>query len=328
MRTLARALFIAFLSFSTTIVWTQATAPAHPFTLIRGYVKDAVTHAGIEHVIITLERETSGYVGQAETDQQGNFTFNAPGQEIFRVSVRPPGYEGESRRVDLRTASSDYVNFELRPTKRREAAAVSEDSLGPRDASIPERAWDEYVKGHHSLADKDVDASVRHLQKAIKTYPSFGQAYAALGLAYIAQNKLTDARTALEKSIELDPKNAPSYITLGMLLNSGKEYAEAEKKLSRGLQLNPNAPQAHYELSKTYLAMQRWQDAEVHAHQAITLRPDLAPPHVVLGNLALRKGEKGTALKEFQEYLRLDPNGPMAAGAQQMVERLGSSPAH
>jgi Flp pilus assembly protein TadD len=309
--------------FTCIFSFGQAGAPAHPFTMIRGYVKDAVTHAGIEHVIVTLDRETSGYVGQAETDHQGKFTFNAPGQEIFRISVRPPGYEGETKRVDLRTASSDYVTFELRPAKKPgSSAAVPDDNLGPRDVSIPEKAWEEYVKAHHSMGDKDVEASVRHLQKAIKIYPGFSQAYATLGVAYIAQSKLDDARGALEKSIELNPKSAPPYITLGMLLNHEKEYTGAEKNLSRGVELDPNAPEAHYELAKAYLALQRWPDAELHAQKAAELRPDMAPAHIVLGNIALHKSDNQAALKEFKEYLRLDPHGPMAAGAQQMVERI------
>jgi tetratricopeptide (TPR) repeat protein len=88
------------------------------------------------------------------------------------------------------------------------------------------------------------------------------------------------------------------------------------------LELNPNAPQAHYELAKTYLATQKWDDAEQQAQKAVTLRPDMAPAHVVLGNIALHKGDNQAALKEFKEYLRLDPKGPMAAGAQQVVNRI------
>jgi Flp pilus assembly protein TadD len=318
------ALLLTCVLLATNVGWTQATAPVHPFTVIRGYVKDADTHAGIEHVIVTLERETSGYAGQAETDQSGKFTFNAPGQEIFRITVRPPGYQGESKRVDLRTASTDYVSFDLHRTGRdARSAAVPEDDLGPRDAAIPDKAWNEYVKGQQALAEhKDVEGGVRHLRKAISLYPAFSEAYAMIGVAYIAQNDVKEARAALERSIALNPKLAPPYITLGMLLNHEKDFAAAEKNLSRGLELNPNAPQAHYELSKTYLALQRWPDAQRHAEKAVALRPDLAPVHVILGNIALHKGDNNAALKEFREYLRLDPNGPMAAGTQQILNRL------
>lgn len=48
----------------------------------------------------------------------------------------------------------------------------------------------------------------------------------------------------------------------------------------------------------------------------------MAPVHVLLGNIALRKRDVPGALKEFQEYLRLDPKGPMAEGTQAMVKKI------
>jgi hypothetical protein len=48
----------------------------------------------------------------------------------------------------------------------------------------------------------------------------------------------------------------------------------------------------------------------------------MAPVHVLLGNIALRKRDTPGALKEFQEYLRLDPKGPMAEDTQAMVKKL------
>ena len=48
----------------------------------------------------------------------------------------------------------------------------------------------------------------------------------------------------------------------------------------------------------------------------------MAPVHVLLGNIALRRRDVPGALKEFQEYLRLDPKGPMADGTRAMVKKL------
>jgi tetratricopeptide (TPR) repeat protein len=107
-----------------------------------------------------------------------------------------------------------------------------------------------------------------------------------------------------------------------MLQNSRKDYAGAEKTLIEGLKLDDGSPQGHYELAKTYWALGRWQDAEPHALKAAALQPAMAPVHVLLGNIALRKRDAPEALKEFQEYLRLDPKGPMAEGTQAMVKKL------
>src|SRR6266568_559229 len=49
-----------------------APAPTMP-TSIRGMVRDAVTHHPLQHVVIMVEAEESGYAGQAQTDSGGSF---------------------------------------------------------------------------------------------------------------------------------------------------------------------------------------------------------------------------------------------------------------
>lgn len=318
------SLFVLIVTFSFQVL-AQVDRPAHN-TMIRGVVRDAVSHIALQHVIVTLERETSGFVAQAETDGLGKFTFDGPGAAIFVVRVRFAGYEERAQRVDLQTASTDYVSFELKPTGKQPGSAVASglDSLSINDAAAPEKARKEYAKGHDLFVDrKDPAAGIEHLQKAVKIYDKYERAYVLMGMAYIELGKDADARSALEKVLSLDPKSEAGNITLGMLLNHQKDFAGAEKYLLRGVELNPDAPQARYELGKTYWAQGRWQDAEPQVQRALELKPDMAEAHVLMGNVALRKGDSQKAVAEFKEYLRLEPNGPMASAAQQLINKIG-----
>ncbi len=319
-----RTILIALLFLTSLPAWGQGIElPSLP-TTIHGIVRDAVTHQGIAHAAVTLDREDSGFVGQATTDTGGKFTFQAPGQMVFVVRVRMTGYAEGSQRIDLTMAASDYVTLELKPTKTTSTADdLNTATLNARDAAVPANARKEYNAAKTLFADnKPGEDGIKHLRKAIQIYPQYADAYVLLAMAYIGENNTNDARSNLDKAIEIDPKLAEAHLTLGMLLNHQQDYAGAEKSLSRGLELNPQAPQGHYELAKTYWAMGKWQDAEPHAMKAVELKPDMAPAHVLLGNIALRKQEPQTALKEFQEYLKLDPNGPMAGGVQQMIAKI------
>jgi tetratricopeptide (TPR) repeat protein len=296
-------------------------------TSIRGSVRDAVTHRVLERVIVMVEDADSGYAGQAQTDTSGKFELQGLRATTYVVRVRVPGYEEMSQGADLTVAQNTYLSFELRPKPNNAPPAVApegpEAHLNARMAAVPEKARKEFVAAR-DLWQKGLEPQrcLDHLNKAIKIYPQFPDAYVLRATVYIQQNNAAEAKSALDRALETDPKLPEAWFTLGMLQNNQKDYAGAEKSLIEGLKQEDGSAQGHYELAKTYWALGRWQDAEPHALKAAALQPAMAPVHVLLGNLALRKRDGPGALKEFQEYLKLDPKGPMAEATQAMVKKL------
>ncbi len=243
---------------------------------------------------------------------------------MVRMSER--GYKDVSVRVELIGMSRGYASLELKPIPGEAPPEFpkqeSGDTVSVLDLSIPENARQEFEKGQGALKENKLDDGVAHLRKAIKLYEAFPQAYTLLGTAYLEQKNWKNAEMALRKANELDPKFPDAYLELGAVLNQTKEYPQAETALLKGLELKPEAAGGHYELAKTYWAQGRWKDAAPHARQAVAGMPDLAPAHALLGNVMLRESNAQGALHEYQEYLRLDPNGSMAPGVRQMIEKI------
>jgi Flp pilus assembly protein TadD len=319
---------LIFLSICLASCWLSAQRGSMTVrTSIRGSVRDAVTHRGLEHVVVMVEATDSGYAGQAETDTSGKFELQGLPAASYVVRVRFPGYYEMSQGANLTVSPSTYLSFELHPKPSNAPPAVAPEGpdahLNARLAAVPEKARKEFVAAR-DLWQKGTDPQVclDHLNKAIKIYSKFSDAYVLRATVDIQQNNAAEARAALDRAIEIDPKLPEAWFTLGMLKNKEKDYGGAEKSLIEGLKLDDGSPQGHYELAKTYWASGRWQDAEPHALKAAALQPAMAPVHVLLGNIALRKRDAPGALKEFQEYLRLDPKGPMADGTQAMVKKL------
>jgi hypothetical protein len=60
----------------------------------------------------------------------------------------------------------------------------------------------------------------------------------------------------------------------------------------------------------------------------LELNPNLAPAHLLKGNLLLRVARPIDALVEFDEYLRLEPNGAFANETRTAVDKIRKATSH
>jgi tetratricopeptide (TPR) repeat protein len=282
--------------------------------------------------MVLLEGQEGGMADQCMTDEEGRCSFRPPGMNVYRVSAENTGYARAEQDVDLTATETALVLLVLRPLPgQKKPSAVAQSGSGVvavAEFNIPEKARKEFEKGKRLVVGKhDVPSGISHLRKAIEIHSAFPQAYTVLGFAYLEQGDLQQADAALKEALKLDPNSAPACLEMGALLNQQKKYAEAQKELAHALEIDPKVPEAHYELAKTYWELGRWQQAEPHARQAAAAMPQLAPVHVILGNIDLRKRDLAAAIKEYQTYLRMAPDGPMAPATRAMLTRLESLPA-
>jgi len=279
---------------------------------------------------VRLESEEGGAADDCITEAGGKCRFQPNSAGMYIVRLNQIGYKEVSVHVNLVDSLRGYVTLDLKP-EHPEAPhdtpdGVSGDSVSAAELNIPENARQEFEKGQSAMKENKPDAGIPHLRRAIKLYDAYPTAYTLLGTAYLEQKNWKDAETALQKSIGFDPSSADAYLTLGAVFNQTKKYSEAETALLRGLELKPDAAPGHYELAKTYWALGRWREAAPHVRKAVSGMPDVASPHVLMGNVLLRENNAQGALIEYQEYLRLDPNGPMAPSVRQMIEKIQKSP--
>ena len=275
---------------------------------------------------ILLERAEGGVDSDCQTIEGGKCALHPASTGIFMVRLNIGGYTPVVERVELVGTQRAYVTLTLHregnAPDTTPAKEVSGGEMSVTDYSIPEKARQEYAKGEAALREKKPEDGTKHFEKAVKIYDNYPQAYRMLGEVYLAEQDWKKSEDALKKSISLDPKLAAAYVDLGAVYNQQKNYTQAEIELKKGLELSPDAAGAKYELAKTYWALNRWQEAAPLAKAAVTDLPDLAPTHVLYGNILLKQRDGAGALREYKEYLRLDPGGTMATAVREQVERL------
>lgn len=95
-------------------------------------------------------------------------------------------------------------------------------------------------------------------------------AFQALGTAYQAAGRETEAIAAYEHALKLRP-SANSYANLGMLYYSRRDFEAARAANEKAVELQPRNPIARRNLGDTLLRLSRPREARVQYERAIVL---------------------------------------------------------
>jgi tetratricopeptide (TPR) repeat protein len=195
-------------------------------------------------------------------------------------------------------------------------------SNASRPPSSPE-VREAIAKGQELLFQKDVKGGIASFKKAVELDPQYVRGHVLLGNAYMQAQQWADAQAAFEKASRLAPNDVTALLGLGSALNQQQDWSGALKPLTQCLRLKTDSAEGHYEIARSLMGLERMQDAELHVRMSIELNGKYALPHILMGDVYLHLHENAEgALAEYQEYLRLDPDGPSSAPVKAMIAKL------
>lgn len=326
--------FIVLLSFLILPIASQAQRSPHtsPIPLqISGQVRYAQRGRPAEFILVRVESVRGGVEGEITTDRSGKFMITGLAPDLYVVLVRTPGFREVSQQVDLRTQITDYVQLTLVAEVNSSAPS---NRAGVIDANVPHGALAEFEKGRDALLQtNNATDGILHLENAVRIYPRYFQALLLLGTAYMDQSDWDKAEHALVRALEIYPKAANALFALGELYLKQNKDADSEKILLQGLQFEDRSWQGHLSLGHVYWNMAVKLSDEAHyrplleksyvqAKRSLELKPDLAAAHLLKGNLLFKARRAEDALHEFEEYVRLDPNGQFVDQARTLIQKI------
>jgi tetratricopeptide (TPR) repeat protein len=251
------------------------------------------------------------------TDGAGKFRFAGLARGHYTIAINARGFVPAQQQVDSNLVLRNFLIFELRP-EDPDTAALTEVV----DARVPPEALSDFERGRAALHEKNIEKALGYLEKALALYPNYFAAQLLLGTTQMTQRRWDEAETALLRAIELDPKSSIAFISLGEVHRQQQRLDDAEKVLLEGLKLDDNSWQGHFTLGRVYWDTGDFQKSGLHIVRTLQLKPDLAEARLIAGNLFLKAGMKSNALIEYEEYLKLAPEGDFAGAARELVQKL------
>jgi len=146
-----------------------------------------------------------------------------------------------------------------------------------------------------------------------------------LFLAAVQAEEFAEKRRAIDlyhEILEIEPDYAPASINLGTLHFHLRQYTQAEEYYRRATIADPTYVLAYFDLGNVLDELGRMDEAIAAYRQAVTLAPGYADAHYNLALAYERKTQHRSALRHWQNYIRLDNRGPWADHARLQIRKL------
>jgi tetratricopeptide (TPR) repeat protein len=124
------------------------------------------------------------------------------------------------------------------------------------------------------IANRQADAAIVELQKAVELSPGAAEAHYQLGLAqHMHKQNAAAAVPSLEKAAAADPGNPDYRVSLGAALVDAKLFDRAVAELTPVTRSAPDRPEGWIYLGSAHLQAKRYKDAVAALNKAAALVP-------------------------------------------------------
>jgi TolB-like protein/DNA-binding winged helix-turn-helix (wHTH) protein/Flp pilus assembly protein TadD len=218
---------------------------------------------------------------------------------------------------DVGRAIAEQVRANLTPQQQIELA---------KKHMVNPESYDLYLKGRFYWNQRTPDAikeSIGYFKEATAKDGNFALAYAGLADAYNISNivglyspgeSFPQAKAAAMRAIQLDPLLAEAHAALGMEKSHYDfDFPGAEREFLKAIEVNPNSTYAHLFYSNCFLMpMGRKAQAIAENKRALELDPLSLPINNFMGMTYMFAGDYGSAYRQFQHTIAMNPNFPLA----------------
>ena len=187
--------------------------------------------------------------------------------------------------------------------------------ISAREASqrVPKDAQKAFVQGKQYREQKKFEAALKELDRAIKIFPDYFQAWTEKGKTEINLSHPQQALQDFLQALQLFPSFEPALSGAGYCHLTLGEYEQSITVLEKAIQIDPTHVQNLLFLGVANLALKRWGKAQEALERALGLDPEgVVTAHMYLAHALAGQGFFDRAADEMHTYLELNPGAPNA----------------
>ena len=267
----------------------------------------------VDKAVVTIEfKGGTNQVREVKTNRRGEFIQVGLQPGPYYVVVKADaGQAADQVQVGIGTAPE--LNFTLAPASK----GMSEAEAAFR------KTFDEGVQ---ALGAKNFDAALGKFNEAIGMNADCYACYMNVGAVHHEKKEVDKAEAAYKKAAELRPEDAKPVSALADLYNSAgrrdEAAAMATKAASMGAASGGGSAQDSYNQGVILWNAGKIAEAKTQFEAALKADPNYPDANYWVGMAHLNGGNMADAAKYFENYLKLAPDGALAAQAKGILDSI------
>ena len=193
----------------------------------------------------------------------------------------------------------------------------------PGISPFPRKRRAELRKANKKLENRDTEAALAHLEKAVEISPQFLSAWNHLGTIAFQSGQYAKAEEYFRRALEIQADAFPPVVNLGAALLALGRYDEALRFNQYAVTLRTGDALANSQLGRNYSLLGNDLEAIQYLNIAKGLDPShFSLPQVTLAQIYQRRGEHQKAIRELEDFIERHPDSQRAEQTRQTLARL------
>jgi len=252
-----------------------------------------------------------------KTNAKGEWSFIGLGTGSARIIASADGYIPAVANVTVRQLERNPpITLQLKIDLEKKARLDDESSLAILD------------KGNQLYSAKQYDEALAIYNEFITQNPKVYQIYFNIGDCYRDKGDIEAAIKTYdlgrEKAAENNdvPVQAKALAAIGEIHLRQNHMPKAQEYFRKSLELNPKDEVLAYNVAEIFFGNNNTDGAIEYYKLAVQIKPAWSAPYIKLGYAYLNKDDFESAIKNFEEFLRIDPENSQAPVVQNILNSL------